>query len=132
MSLFSSPEPSDSQGELIVYPCSCVRRRRPQCSTIFSSKSPLPIIAKFYVEPPWEVGGQSYINGRSASHMAKMAAMPIYGNNLQNRKSYDLETWHAASGTQALQFVYNCDPWLTMTNFTASSDLVTHAFLWEK
>ena len=43
--------------------------------------------------------------------MTKMAAMPIYGKSLenlllQNQKSYDLETWHIASGTQALQSVY--------------------------
>ena len=30
-----------------------VRRRRPQCSKIFFSETALPIIAKFYVEPPW-------------------------------------------------------------------------------
>ena len=39
--------------------------------------------------------------------MTKMAAMPVYGkknfrNLLQNRKSYDLETWHATMGTRAL------------------------------
>ena len=39
--IFSSPEPSGSQGELIVYPCSVVRPsvRRPS-STIFSSPEP--------------------------------------------------------------------------------------------
>ena len=106
MSLFSSPEPSDSQGELIVYPCSGIRRRRQQCSNIFSSETAWPIKAKFCVEPPWEVGGKVSINGPSVSHMTKMAAMPIYGKNLQNRKSYDLETWHAAFGTHALQSLY--------------------------
>ena len=30
---------------------------------------------------------------------------------LQNRKSYDLETWYAASGTQALQSLYKWWPW---------------------
>ena len=43
--------------------------------------------------------------------MTKMAAMPIYGQNLkklllQNPKSYDLETLHAELGTQALQSLY--------------------------
>ena len=51
---FSSPEPLGSQGELTVYPCSGVRcrrrrRRRPQCSTIFSSETARPIKAKFHV-----------------------------------------------------------------------------------
>ena len=91
---FSSPEPSGSQGELIVYPYSgvrcrrrcrrsrrrCRRRRRQQCLNIFSSETALPIKAKFYVEPPWEGGTKVYING--PGDMTKMAAMPIYGKNL--------------------------------------------------
>ena len=110
--LFSSPEPSGSQGELIVYPCSGIRRRRrcrcrcQQCLNIFSSETSWPMKAKFYVEPPWEGGTKVYING--PGHMTKMATMPIYGKTfknllLQNQKSYDLETWHVALGTQALQ-----------------------------
>ena len=80
--IFSSPEPSGSQGELRVYPYSGVRRRRrcQQCLNIFSSETALPIKAKFYVEPPWEGGAKVYING--PGHMTKMAAMPIYGKNL--------------------------------------------------
>ena len=84
--IISSPEPSGSQGELIVYPYSGVRRRRcrcrcrQQCLNIFSSETALPIKAKFYVEPPWEGGTKVYING--PGHMTKMAAMPIYGKNL--------------------------------------------------
>ena len=80
----SSPEPSGSQGELIVYPYSGVRcrgrRHRQQCLNIFSSETALPIKAKFYVESPWEGGTKVYING--PGHMTKMAAMPIYGKNL--------------------------------------------------
>ena len=80
--IFSSPEPSGSQGELIVYPYSGVRCRRcrQQCLNIFSSETALPIKAKFYVEPPWKGGTKIYING--PGHMTKMAAMPIYGKNL--------------------------------------------------
>ena len=93
--VFSSPEPSGSQGELIVYPNSGVRcrrrcrrcrrcrrrcRRRQQCSNIFSCETALPIKAKFYVEPPWKGGTKVYING--PGHMTKMAAIPIYGKNL--------------------------------------------------
>ena len=85
---FSSPEPSGSQGELIVYPdsgvrcrCRCRRcRRRQQCLNIFSSETALPIKAKFYVESPWQGGTKVYING--PGHMTKMTAMPIYGKNL--------------------------------------------------
>ena len=45
---------------------------------------------------------------------------------LQNRKSYDLETWHAASGTQALQ------PWVDLDLFTAMSNWVAYTFEWRK
>ena len=82
---FSSPEPLGSQGEFIVYPSSrrpsVRRRRRPPFSKIFSSETAWPIKAKFYVEPPLEGGTKVYING--PGHMTKMAAMPIYGKNLE-------------------------------------------------
>ena len=51
---------------------------------------------------------------------------------LQNQKSYDLETWHVALGTQALQSFINDDPGLTLTYLTAGSNLVLYAFVWEK
>ena len=50
---------------------------------------------------------KSYING--PGHMTKMAAMTMvksFKNLLQNQKSYDLETLHVASGTQALQSLF--------------------------
>ena len=50
----------------------------------------------------------------------------------QNQKSYDLETCHVALGTQALQSYINDDPGLTLTYFTARSNLVPYAFVWEK
>ena len=87
--IISSPEPSGSQGELIVYPCSVVHPssvRRPfTISNIFSSETTWPIKAKFYVEPPWEGGTKVCING--PGHMTKMAAMPIYGKNLKKSSS---------------------------------------------
>ena len=36
---------------------------------------------------------------------------------LQNQKSYDLETWHVASVTQAYKVYINDDPVLTLTSF---------------
>ena len=77
-------------------------------SNVFSFETAWPIKVKFHLEPPWEGGTKVYIN--VPGHMTKMAAMPIYGktlkNLLQNQKSYDLETWHVASGIQALQSLY--------------------------
>ena len=74
-----------------VYPCSGVRHQSGYgLSTIF------------------KVGGRKVcIIG--PGHMTKMATTPIYGKtlkDLQNQRSYDLETSHAALGTQALQSFY--------------------------
>ena len=67
-------------GELIVYPCSGVRRRCcrrfrgcPPFSNVFSSETAWPIDVKFYVEPPWEGGTKVCVNG--PGHMTKMAAI---------------------------------------------------------
>ena len=63
-------------GELIEYSWSGVRPSSLTILNIFSKTACL-IKAKFYVEPPWEVGKKVYVNG--TGHMTKMAAMPIYG-----------------------------------------------------
>ena len=67
----------------------------------------------------------------------KMAAMPIYmyvktfKNLLSlNQKSFDPETWHATSGTQVLQSLYKGYPGLTLSYFTARSNLVTFGSLY--
>ena len=97
-------------GELIVYLCSGIRRRRcSPFSNIFSFETTSPIKAKFYVEHSWEGGNKVCING--PAHITKMAGTSIYGKNLkklllQYRKSYDLVTWYAASGNQALKSLY--------------------------
>ena len=83
------------------------------------------------MEPPWHVGKKFYING--SGHMNKMAVTPKWKKNLllQNQKNYDLESWYAASGTQALQIYINDDPRLTVTYFTASK-WVAYMFKCEK
>ena len=40
-----------------------------------------------------------------------------FKNLLQNQKSYDLETWHVALGTQALQSLYKWWPWVDLDLF---------------
>ena len=72
-----------------------------------------------------------------AGHMTKMAATPIYGkknfkNLLRNRRADFQETWYVASGLQPIIVCSNDDPGVTLTYFTARSNLVTKAFLWEK
>ena len=71
-------------GELIGYPWFGVRRPS-TISNVFSSETAWPIKAKFYMEPPWEVGTKVNIN--SPGHMTKMTAMPIYGKNLKKSSS---------------------------------------------
>ena len=66
-----------------------------------------------------------------------MAAMPICGKNLKNlllwnQKADDLESCYAASGAQVLQVYSNDDLRLTLIYFTARSNLVPYAFVWEK
>ena len=46
-----------------------------------------------------------------------------------NQKADDLESWYAASGARVCS---NDDPELTLTYFTARSNLVPYAFVWEK
>ena len=57
-------------------------------SNIFFSETASPIKAKFFVEPPWEVGKKAYING--TGHMTKMVVMLIYGTYFQNSSLTEL------------------------------------------
>ena len=54
-------------------------------SNTFSSETTVLIEAKFHMEPPWDGGMKVYSNG--PGHMTKMAAMPIYGKNLNKSSS---------------------------------------------
>ena len=116
-----------------VYVCMCMST----FSNIFSSETTGPIEAKFHNRASLGWGNKNLLNG--AGHMTKMAAMSIYGKNLkqnhlpQNSKVDDLETWYAALGARVLsQDCSNDDPGLTLTYFTAMSNLVPYAFVWEK
>ena len=53
-------------------------------------------------------------------------------NLLRNQKTDDRETWYAASGAQVLPSLFKWWPGLTLTFFTARSNLVPYAFVWEK
>ena len=70
-----------------------------------------------------------------AGHMTKMAAMPIYGKNPSKiffsgtgrRISTKLGMWYR--GLQSIIVCSNDDPGVTLTYFTARSNLVTSVFL---
>ena len=51
---------------------------------------------------------------------------------LRNQKADDLETWNAASGARALSSFFNDDHGLTLTYFSARTNLVRYVFIWEK
>ena len=95
-------------------------------SNIFSSETTGPIEVKFHMEYPWDWGTKAYASG--PGHMADM---PIYGKNLKNllrnKKADDLETWYAASGARVLPSSFKWRPY-----FSARSNLVPYAFVWEK
>ena len=80
---------------------------RHHLSTIFKDEFAWPIKAKFHVEPPRVGGTKVYIN--DPGQMTKMAATPIVimvkilKIFSRTKKSCDLETLHAALGTQTLQ-----------------------------
>ena len=107
--------------------------RRPQCSNIFFSETACPIKAYFYVEPPWE-GGTKF-SSRHLGHMTKMAATPIYGKNPSKPFfsgtggpiSTKLGMWHW--GLLPIIVCSNDDSGVTLTYFTARSNLETSAFL---
>ena len=81
--------------------------------------------------------GETKVCSNVPDHITKMAAMPIYGKNLKKSsslepKANDVESWNAASGTRVLPNRSNDDPELTLAYFTARSNLIRYAFVWEK
>ena len=69
--------------------------------------------------------------------MTKMAATPIYGKNFSNifsRSGRPFTTEHGIlhRGLQPIIVCSNDGPGVTLTYFTARSNLVTYAFLKEK
>ena len=88
------------------------------------------------MEPPWDGGMKVCSNG--PGHMTNMATMSIYGKNL--KKNFFSETKQPMTlkvgmQHQVLKYYQVCsndDPGLTMTYFTARSNLIPYAFVWEK
>ena len=55
---------------------------------IFFPETAWQINAEFHVEASWAVGKKVYING--TGHMTKMAAVLIYGKNIQKSSPTEL------------------------------------------
>ena len=89
------------------------------------------IEVKFHMAFPWDGGTKVCSNG--PGHMTKMAAMSIKTLKnllLRNQKANDLETQHRV--LEYYQVYSNDDAGLTLFYFTARSNLVPYAFLWEE
>ena len=79
------------------------------------------------MERQWD--GGTIVCSRGLGHMTKMATTPIYGKNpskiffsrIKGQMTLWLETIIVGS---------NNDPRLTLTYFTARSNLVSYAFIW--
>ena len=70
-------------------------------------------------------------------HKTKMTAMPIYGKNLKNifsgtKRPMTLKLGMQHRVLEYYQICSNDEPGLTLTYFTARSNLVPYAFVWEK
>ena len=107
---------------------------RPHSSQIFS-KTAVPIKAKFHMELQWD--GETKVCSRGLGHMTKMAATPIYGKDLSkifSRTKGPMTLWLGIwyCGLGPIIICSNDDPGLTVTFFTARSNLVSYAFIWEK
>ena len=83
----------------------------------------------------WDEGIKVCSNG--PGHMTKMAAMPIYGKNMKNSSLEPKGWWPwkfvcCIGYSRTTKFVQMMTPRLTLTYFTARSNLVPYAFVWEK
>ena len=88
------------------------------------------------MKPPWDAGTKVCSNG--PGHMPKMAAMPILGKNLKKiffsgtKRPMTLKVGMHHQALEYYQVCSNDDPEFTLTYFTARSNLVPYAFVWEK
>ena len=118
-------------GELIVYPWSGVRRTSSSSTMLKHFLLRNRLADRSQILCGASLGRGNEIFSRHLDHMNKIAATPIYGKKpfknllLQNRQADFHETWYVASGTPAHHSLFNDDPGVTLTYFTARSNLVT-------
>ena len=110
-----------------------VVRRRPHSLNIFSSETMGLIKVKFHMKPPWDGGTEVCSNG--PGHMTKMATTPIYGKNKifsGTKRPMILKLGMQHWVLKYYQVCLKDGPGSTLTYFTARSNLVPYAFVWEK
>ena len=108
--------------------------RRPHSLNIFSSETAWPIKVKFHMEPPWdrETKFVQMVQVTWPRWPPCLYMIKALKNLLQNQKADDFGIWYAASGARVLLSLFSDDPGLTLTYFTARSNFVLCAFVWEK
>ena len=105
-------------------------------SNIFSSETTGPIEANFHMKPPLDRRTKVCSNG--PGHITKVAAMPIYDKNLKKiffsgiKRSITLKLVMQHRVLEYHQICSKDDPGMTLTYFTARSNLVPYAFVSEK
>ena len=88
------------------------------------------------MESPWDGGTKVCSNG--PGHITKVTAMPIYGKNLEKiffSRTVRPMTLKPGKQHWVLERYWVCsndDPGVTLIYFTARSNLVPYAFVWEK
>ena len=83
--------------------------------------------------PSWD--GRMKVSTNGLCHMTKMATMPIYAKILSKSSSLEPKgrcTRNLVCSIKYCQVYSNDAPGLTLTYFTARSNLVPYAFLWGK
>ena len=108
------------------------------CVSIFSnisSETTGSVEAKFNVELPWDGGTKVCSNG--SGHMANIAAMSIYSKHFKKIffRAERPMTLKLGMQNQVLKCYHvgsNDDPGLTLTYFTARSNLLPYPFVWDK
>ena len=104
-------------------------------SNFFSLETARSIEAKFHVDHARDGGTKICSNG--PGHMTKMTTIPIYGKNIENLPSGTKRpmTLKVDMQHRVLEYYPVCSndaPGLKLTYFTARSNLVPYAFVWEK
>ena len=101
-------------------------------SNVISLETAWQIEAIFHVKTPWDRGMKVCSTG--LGHITNMAAMPIYDNNLKKIFSGTKQPMTLKAGMPHRVFKYfqvcsNDDLGLTLTYFTARSNLIPYAFV---